>query len=73
MEGHLSAARLLLRLLMAQQDKLTGATAVLLAAVRASGGGPWEARLGLTKKALADWLAEQEDRVRELKERLERK
>ena len=45
MEGHLSALRLLLRLMMAQQHGLMEATAVLLAAVRASGGGPWEARL----------------------------
>ena len=71
--GHLSPARILLRQLMAQRDKLADATAVLLEAVRASGGGSWEAPLGLTKKARADWLAEQEVRVGELKERLEGK
>ena len=51
---------------------MTGATAVLLAEVRGS-GGPWVASLGLKEKALTDWVAEQEDWVEELKERLERK
>ena len=60
-EGHLSAARLLLGLLMAQPEKLMEATAVFLATVQASGGGP------------TDWLAKQEDRVGKLKERIERK
>ena len=59
--------------LMSQQDKMTGATAVLLAAVQGSGREPWVAGLGPTEKALTDWLAEQEDRVEELKDRLERK
>ena len=52
---------------------MTGATAVLLVAVQGSGREPWVAGLGTTEKALTDWLAEQEDRVEELKDRLERK
>ena len=59
--------------LKVQQEKMMEATTRLLSVVSKVGGGPWEASPGLTEKALTDWLGEQEDRVEELKERLERK
>ena len=59
--------------LTAQQAKMMEATTKLLAVVSEVGGGPWEASPGLTEGALTDWMGEQEDRVDELKERVERK
>ena len=58
---------------MSQQERMTEATTGLLAVVSEVGGGPWEACPGLTEKALTDWLGEQEDRVEELKDRIDRK
>ena len=59
--------------LKAQQEKMLEATIGLIAAVSEVGGGPWEASPGLTERALTNWMGEQEDRVEELKERIERK
>ena len=58
---------------MSQQAQMMEATLGLIAAVSEVGGGPWEASPGLTARALTGWMGEQEDRVEELMERLERK
>ena len=52
---------------------MTEATTKLFLVLSEERGGPWEAGPELTKKNLTDWLGEQEDRVDELKERIERK
>ena len=59
--------------LTSQQERMTEATTKLLAVLSEVRGGPWEAGPELTEMALTDWLGEQEDRVDELKERLDRK
>ena len=59
--------------LKVQQEKMMEATTRLLSVVSEVGGGPWEASPGLTERALTEWMGEQEDRVDELKERIERK
>ena len=61
-----------MRVLLSQRNSLAKATAVLREAVQTSGGGLWEAPLGLTRKDLVDWLGEQVAQVRELKESIER-
>ena len=58
---------------MSQQERMTEATTKLLSVLSEVRGGPWEAGPELTEKALMDWLGEQEDRVDNLKERLDRK
>ena len=59
--------------LVAQQAKMMEATTKLLSVVSEVGGGPWETSPGLTEGPLTVWMGEQEDRVDELKERIERK
>ena len=59
--------------LTAQQAKMMEATTKLLAVVSEVGGGPWEASPGLTEGILTVWMGEQEDRVDDLKERIDRK
>mgnify|MGYP006924463000 FL=1 len=49
-KGHLST----MRVLLSQLNSLAKATAVLREAVQTSGGGLWEAPLGLTRKDLVD-------------------
>ena len=58
---------------MSQQERMTEAPTKLLSVLSEERGGPWEAGPELTEKNLTDWLGEQEDRVDELKERIERK
>ena len=59
--------------LTAQQANMMEATTKLLAVVSEVGGGPWDASPGLTEGTLTVWMGEQEDRVDDLKERIERK
>ena len=56
-----------------RQDKLSGATAALIVAVKEAGEGPWEAGPGLTEEALLGWLEKQVDRMKDLKESLDQK
>ena len=42
-------------------------------AVKEAGRGQWDAGPGLTEEALKGWLGEQEDRIADLKERLDQK
>ena len=56
---------------MERQDRLTGATAALVGAVRESGEGSWEAGSGSTEEALLRWIEEQGDRMEALKESLD--
>ena len=72
-DGHLSPMHVLLLQMMDLRDSLAKATAVLNGTVRTSGGGLWEAPLGLTREDLADWLGEQVARVGKLRESIERK
>ena len=59
--------------LMDRQDKLSGASAALIGAVKGAGGGSWEARPELTEEALMGWNRDQEDRIEDLTERLDQK
>ena len=72
-DGHLSHMHVLLLQMMDLRDSLAKATAVLNGTVQKSGGGLWEAPLGLTREDLADWLGEQVARVGKLRESIERK
>ena len=56
--------------LEAQEEKMTEATSKLLAAVSEAGGGPWGTDKELTEPDLLVWLGVQQDRVVELKEKL---
>ena len=67
-KGHLST----MQILLSQQNSLAKATAVLRAAVQTSGGGLWEAPIGLTRKDLERWEGEQVARVEKLKRSIER-
>ena len=59
--------------LEAQEERMTEATTKLLAVVSEAGGGPWGADAGLTEPDLIVWLGVQQDRVEELKEKLNRR
>ena len=59
--------------LMSQQAQMVEATLWLVAAVSEGEGGTWEASPGMTARALTSWMDQQEDRVEELMERIERK
>ena len=59
--------------LTAQKVKMTEATTKLLTVVSEVGGEPWEANPGLTEGILTVRLGEQEDRVDDLKEKVDRK
>ena len=56
-----------------RQDRLTGATAALIVAVREAGEGPWEAGSGQREEALLGWLEKQVDQMEDLKESLDQK
>ena len=56
-----------------QEEKMTEATTDLLAALLETGGGPWGTDTGLTEPDLLAWLGVQQDRVKELKEKLDRR
>ena len=55
------------------QDRLTGATAALLVALREAGKGPWETGSGPTEEALLGWLEEQIYQMEDLKESMDQK
>ena len=59
--------------LEAQEEKMTEATTDLLAALSEAGGGPWGTDTGLTEPDLLVWLGVQQDRVEELKEKLDQR
>ena len=59
--------------LEAQEEKMAETTIKLLAAVTEAGGGPWGADAGLTEPVMIVWLGVQQDRVKELKEKLNRR
>ena len=59
--------------LISKKAQMVETTIRLLAAVSEMEGGMREASPGLTEGALTNWLDQQEDRVDELMERLERK
>ena len=56
-----------------RHDRLTGATAALIVAIREAGEGPWVAGSGPTEEALPRWLEEQGNRMEALKEILDQK
>ena len=59
--------------LEAQEEKIPEATIKLLVAVSEAGGGPWGTDTGLTEPDLLVWLGVHQDRVEELKEKLNRR
>ena len=55
------------------EERMTEATTKVLAVVSEAGGGPWVADAGLMETDLIVWLGVQQDRVKDLKEKIIRR